>query len=1390
MRRDWPFAPCAEVATAATLVEVLAWRAETTPEKVGYTWLEGEGLTDEEPLTYGALYGQVCRAACVLSETLANGDRAILLFESGLDFLRALLGCQAAGCVPVPVMPPRDGSPSEVGRVLRILADAATQTVVTTAPIAALAKALPGAEALRWLVLDPDTLAAAAPAPPRAAAQLALLQYTSGSTRAPRGVMVGHDNLLRNLAYIYWGENSSPETVSVSWLPMTHDMGLVEGVLQPLYSGRPAFLFSPRSFLRSPVGWLEVISRTGAAVSGGPNFAYDLVLRRLGSGPLPDLDLSRWAFAYDGSEPVRAETIEAFCDRLAPRGFRRSAFQPLYGLAEATLGVTAGRFGAEPRFLRRVGACGVRRVVSCGVPPDDLQVMVVDPETARPLAPGEEGEIWLQGPCIARGYWRAPEATEETFGATLPGSAIRYLRTGDLGFVHDGEVFVTGRRKELIVCRGANVHPGDLEATAEAAHPRLRPGGAVAFGIERDGLEAVVVVAEIARGSDPHEPLGPIVSAVRRAVARTHGVPVAQVALVPAGTIPRTTSGKRQRALVARSWHQAKLPVLASGGPESAPQESLADWLPARVATLLGTEASALDLARTLPELGLGSLAIIELLSELEARFGRGSLGALLTRPLGALTDEVEQSVSPSAQARLPDSLVFRPGPLSPPAGDAVLLTGATGWLGGYLARSLLQSTRHRLICLVRGDPGRLLATLSAVPGWREEWAPRVEAVAGDLAAAGLGLGETQLEALSGRLGGIVHAGAMVNWVYPFSALAAANVGGTHSLLALAARRSTPLVYVSSLACCWSLTASGIVDESTDPAEHLDGIHLDYVRTKAVAESLVRQAGERGLPIRVLRPGLIIGDSETGHHSPGDFLSALFRGCIELGAAPDLDWELEVCPVDEVARVAVTALDALGREGSPGTVHLQSPERRPWRGVVLWMALRGHALALLPYDLWCERLVDAPASNALRPLEAFFVRPAAGELRLPQLYERSRRNRIESRFAPVGSPLDALFLERTFRDLTAQGYLPGPDDAAQRPLPTRSVSQLARCLGRAVDEVEEVPWPQGHTSASLIGELASWRYGRAAGVRRLRLRSGSERWTVVEKGQVEDWMALDIGERVAWLCSPALGAAWRAHRDHSEAVRSAEREAALYQLADPRLRAHSPRCLGVGPGVLLLEDLSGVATDWDTLTTVQAAIRGLAQLHAIGPVHAPWTAPPRTAAELKIQQPLWDALAEHAMAGPVGRWLGTRGRDRYRALLAELPEWAALADALPQTLIHNDLSPRNAIVRDGVLCAWDWELARTGLPQRDLAELLCFTWTGGYLSELLELHRSELARAGGVAPDASAWRAGFEVALADLLVTRISLYAMIDGFQRQPFLERVVRTWVQLDTQIRGDARV
>ena len=377
MKNDWPFAPCPTVAAATRIVDVLAMRANTSPDQVGYTYLtRGE----PEQLTYGALFDDVLRAAARIREHVPPGGRALLLYGSGLDFIRAFLGCHAAGVVPIPVMPPRDATPSELSRVAGIFEDADTPLVITRSQIAQLGQGFfTGGQAKVWLTLD--TLHTTEPASLMAASQasdLALIQYTSGSTSTPRGVVVGHDNLIRNLAYIYWAERNGPETVSVSWLPMSHDMGLIEGVLQPLYSGHPTFLMSPLAFLKQPLRWLQTISDVGATVSGGPNFAYDLVLRRLGTGSLPELDLSRWQFAYNASEPVRPETIEAFHARLAPVGFARTAMQPLYGLAEATVGVTAGRVGQSARTQTRVTATGERTLVSCGVKPDDMDLIVVE----------------------------------------------------------------------------------------------------------------------------------------------------------------------------------------------------------------------------------------------------------------------------------------------------------------------------------------------------------------------------------------------------------------------------------------------------------------------------------------------------------------------------------------------------------------------------------------------------------------------------------------------------------------------------------------------------------------------------------------------------------------------------------------------------------------------------------------------------------------------------------------------------------------------------------------------------------------------------------------------------------------------------------------------------
>jgi acyl-CoA synthetase (AMP-forming)/AMP-acid ligase II/acyl carrier protein len=430
--------------------------------------------------------------------------------------------------------------------------------------------------------------------------------------------------------------------VVVGWLPLYHDMGLIGNVLQPLYVGARAVLLSPLTFLQRPALWLAAVARYRATTSGGPNFAYDLCARKVGEEEKAGLDLSSWSVAFNGAEPVRAETVERFAAAFAPCGFRRAAFFPCYGLAEATLFVTGGAPGAGP-VIRPVDAAALERhqvadappgapgraLVGCGRAAAGQAVRIVDPESGAPCAPGRVGEVWVAGPSVAAGYWGRPEETARTFGARLAGEGP-FLRTGDLGFLADGELFVTGRRKDLIILRGRNHYPQDLERTAEASHPALRPGCGAAFGVDRDGEERLVILQEVERSAA--DPAG-IADAVRRAVAGEHEVAVEEVVLVRSGTVLKTSSGKVRRAACRAAYLAGELAVVARTGavPAEDRGEEREHWA-AVAARVLRRDVRELDPGAPLTALGLDSLAAAELGNAVEERTG-------VTIPLQALLE-------------------------------------------------------------------------------------------------------------------------------------------------------------------------------------------------------------------------------------------------------------------------------------------------------------------------------------------------------------------------------------------------------------------------------------------------------------------------------------------------------------------------------------------------------------------------------------------------------------------------------------------------------------------------------------------------------------------------------------------------------------------------------
>jgi acyl-CoA synthetase (AMP-forming)/AMP-acid ligase II/acyl carrier protein len=510
---------------------------------------------------------------------------------------------------------------------------------------------VPELESKRWLATDAAASGAELSGPPVAVkpADLAIIQYTSGSTGRPRGVMLTHGNLVANERMVAKGYDLSPEAafdfsdsdIWFSWLPMYHDMGLIGSVLQPLFIGCPFVLMAPEHFLLRPMRWIYAMSRTGSTTAGAPNFAYDLCVRKATPADIEQLDLAHWRVAWNGSEPVRADTIDRFSETFAPCGFRRKAFLPCYGLAEASLLVSGGPSTEMPVVKSVDGAAleqgriepkeglGSRLLVGSGVA--QQTVKIVDPTTSFAVGPGEIGEIWLTGPNIAVGYWQREEETAQIFGARLAmGGDESYMRTGDLGFLDGNELFITGRIKDLIIVRGRNIYPHDVERLVENSHPMFRPGCSAAFSVEIEGEERLVVVAEVRE--DAADQAQALVQALRKAVTEELEINCHTVALVRPRTIPKTTSGKVQRSacrvgfekgtleLVVRPSEEKREPAPTAEG--AAPQDpqvaKVTDYLKAEIGRLLNISPDYIDATAPFMSLGLDSLAAAELSAAVE----------------------------------------------------------------------------------------------------------------------------------------------------------------------------------------------------------------------------------------------------------------------------------------------------------------------------------------------------------------------------------------------------------------------------------------------------------------------------------------------------------------------------------------------------------------------------------------------------------------------------------------------------------------------------------------------------------------------------------------------------------------------------------------------------
>lgn len=657
-----PFSP-----PTTNIVDRLRYWAAEKSEKRSFAFLSN-GVEIDGDWTFAELDVRARAIAEALQRRKLAGERALLLYSPGLDFIAGFFGCLFAGVIAVPAFPPRRNRNME--RIEGIAEDASAKVALTTTDVEQRTSSLLQDGSLlkkvEWISTDALPTQAADQWKARAirADDLAFLQYTSGSTGSPKGVMISHGNIMANCSVITQAFEADQASVGCSWLPTYHDMGLIGGVVNPLFCGCASILLSPMQFLQKPIRWLNAISKFRVTISGGPNFAYDLCTDKIDDDELDGIDLSTWKLAFNGAEPVRRETLERFHRRFEPFGFRREAAYPCYGMAETTLFVAGGARRKKPTVrcfdgtaldegravLAAPDGDRGRYAVGCGAALPGDEVAIVEPDTRTRLSENRIGEIWVSSESVAKGYWDKPESTAETFYARIADESLsNFLRTGDLGFIHRGEVYVTGRIKDLIIVRGVNRYPQDIEMTAERAHPRVRSGATAAFSVEAEGRERLVLVCEVERREE--NPWDEIIAAIRRDVTAAHELPPEAVILVRSGSIPKTSSGKIQRHACRRGfldqtlmtmaesclWGAKKTPEVLKGGgddgttqtkKESSSGESTTEFdrvlriVMQQVRSIGKERVGQLRAETNIVELGLDSLERMEIINGLEEHFG------------------------------------------------------------------------------------------------------------------------------------------------------------------------------------------------------------------------------------------------------------------------------------------------------------------------------------------------------------------------------------------------------------------------------------------------------------------------------------------------------------------------------------------------------------------------------------------------------------------------------------------------------------------------------------------------------------------------------------------------------------------------------------------------
>lgn len=988
-------------------------------DKVAFRFL-ADDLEVRYSLTFGQLLLEAQGVAALIAELAQgkqHGQRIVLPFKPGLEFVVALLGCFMSGAVAVPVSV---HSTEQLDNIQRIHDDCTPLAIVTTAdltrplqasgafgntPILAVRNATTSqdqttaADRLSCVPLRPD--------------DVAFLQYTSGSTGQPKGVVVTHGNLAHNIQVLGDGMGYAPSDTFLSWLPYFHDMGLIGMILNAFFLGCECYLMAPSSFVKRPMSWIEGISRFKATATAAPNFAYQMCAEQVTASQLASLDLRHWKIAANGAEPVRPDTIRLFAERFQPCGFQPGAMKPGYGMAEATLLLACTRHDDHPtirRFLTedlRLNAAveapadtdrtgeEVIEIVSYGSPLVDQTIRIADPASGRLLTENKVGEIWCASPSVGHGYWNRPELSAQMFGAREADDGEGpFYRTGDLGFISEGQLFLTGRMKDVIIIRGKNYYPQDIEAHVLAHLGNAAGRIALAFSAPVQGQDKLVVLLELGRNeSNGAEPamLEQIESQVRQAVASGFGLVCHDTVLLPKGAILRTTSGKVRRHDNKVLWSSQGFKRLSE--PRTVIAEMPEPGVETRLAAIWKSALKCDNVFRSssIYDLGADSLSIVHLALNIERVFNtKLSTHKLYENPtllqMANLIKVRPESVQPCLEhegllhekvhphADQPGA-PGREGGASP-HGETVLVTGATGYLGAYLVLDLLKHTDSQIVCVARADndvqaQARVLDNIRKYAHLSATDLDRLHCVNGNLSAPNFGWDMQRQAALGNAVSIVYHSAAEVNWSKSYKQLKPNNVNATEEVIRFACtHRRKDIAYISTM---WVFP----LGKGGDPAHPVDhetrfprwqGLETGYNQSKWASERLMVQARDRGLNVSIHRMDFITAASRSGLFKKTDFVPRLVKYAMDHLTLPTEDVRLDLIPVDVLSRMIVAL--SLDEQARNKTFHLLSRQRLSISMLADILQAKGYPLQRMSYDEWTVTVSDNEDS-VLYPLVPF-----------------------------------------------------------------------------------------------------------------------------------------------------------------------------------------------------------------------------------------------------------------------------------------------------------------------------------------------------------------------------------------------------------------------------------